>query len=147
MRCVRVQEEGLKTPGGRSLGHQDHTHPQGPLPWVAAIQSSLLTTPVPQHPDSRLMSCGEVTGNHKPEVRPKDKKLHPRGKSSDSRATRPGIKTITALHAACGFEYVRYTSDPEFQSHLSHCQVPLATERANKRKILNQRRTGGTQQE
>lgn len=70
-------ERGSENPRGRSLGHQDHTHPQGPLPWVAAIQGSLLTTAVPQHPDSRRMRCGEVTGNHKPRVRPNDKKLHP----------------------------------------------------------------------
>lgn len=49
-----------------------------------------------------------MTESHKPEVKPKDKKIHPQGNSGDMGATRPSIKTIALSHAACGFEYALF---------------------------------------
>lgn len=118
---------------------------QGPH-WVspgATILGSLPdqclpVTPVTQRSNSRAVM---MTANHKPEVKPKDKKkIHPLGKSRDIRAMRPGVKTIASLHAACGFSMHFYTSDPGFWSHLSHCQVPLIV----MPQIPNQGRAGST---
>lgn len=78
----RSPGKGSEKPGWRSLGPKSDLPGPHPSSRATALGSpseqTLLITLVPQHPDSGLSR--EVTGNHKPEVRPKDKKLHRLGK-------------------------------------------------------------------
>lgn len=70
---------------------------------------SLQFPPVPQQPNSRAVMA---TGNHKPWTEPevgRKIKIHSHGKSNDNRTTEAEIKTISALHGACGFVCVLST--------------------------------------
>lgn len=82
-----------------------------------------------------------TTESHKPEVKPKDKKIHPRGKSGDMGATRPRIKTIAPLHAACGFEYALFTRQVSVTVKPLPCSFNWHAP-----KIPNQQSAGVTQQ-
>lgn len=86
-----AQEEGLETPEGEACTRNKGSKAtcQGPHPVspgatvLGSLSDQFLVTPVPQRPHSRAVT----SGNHKPEVNPKDKKIHPQGKSGDIRAT------------------------------------------------------------
>lgn len=81
---------------------------------------------VPKQPSWRAV---RATRNHKPWREPevgRKIKIHSHGKSNDNRTTEAEIKTISALHGACGFVCVLSTCQLiRSPSRASHCRAPV----------------------